>query len=1279
MSFVKSEEIIKKYFFFEYFINENSHSNINILSKSNSTNNILNSEKYNEKIIFSIYDTLIIDNASFSKWIFTDINGYVMCHNQNKLNKKYILLSFIHDVKKFFLKRNLNDLAAIEDEKILNDLNRISSLLIINVSKKELFESHDMNYLNYYYNIYFILITYSDNKREFKNVVELYKILNDHFILGTIKLIQNLININLHDNKMKTEFNLNEEKIQNLIINYSNINVKEIKLYFNELSNLIECLNKVQFIKLKNEKEPTINSNNELSSFDLNNENIFINNLLKNKSLSKISNSNLKEYYNEIIFNLINSMEKIDKIKIESCIFIFVKSINNKYLLISGNNLYGILHNNEDFIKKKNREKSLIENMLKKKVPKDIEKFSSYKKITNKNFCNGEFCNYQIPKNLKGMKKMTKTNEYLLNNKVPLMNKFSSRDNKYNLPNVLSFFIIKRVYDNPSLVNMILKAYSIFPNGLNYDKLLLNIHNEKNNLLEKKKQNLFLSSSMRNINSIHIPFFSDLNEFSQLNKNNEIILYKPTKNKFDHITIDNIYQNVPVCYNCYIIYQIIDNYINTIDLFSHKFKNEKLAYSIMKDTDKVLGMDKINAIDNSILHDSYKENCFIDSLQKKLLIKKNEYLKKNRKGLSVNKIKRSNISKIFDKSFDYYININPKKFNISIINEYIRNEELKMFKVNIKKSKSLIDINKEKTNSALIYRRLHLGYNGSYNSKNNIRTLTRKLTLKEKQKNNQNLDIDIVYNLKNIQKFQKTIIRRKTSRNSLKFDITNFVKGKSDFYEQIKFERKKKEYFEDLDYIISRTNTIKKNTKELNDGGFNDLKNNKNIISKYPKFNERNLTDSSDRNTNINKIRIISVFYKTNIDEARSNFEISKKKISKFKKTNYKNENQFNLSLTISSKEFAKIANLNWNNLLLSSQIFIYDNYTAIPYNITLISKKERMKDNFKSINLIIFILNDFFESYDKYLKTISKSIEKAYNKSNNISKIKIVSFNFPGQSNTIWQSEEILNNIYYKNFFDRFLLYLFHQKKCFNHKYKGFFIGFGNGGFVALSYLSLHEKYFSFFEGAILINSYLSKDIYIDNCMNKIKIYLNQNQDCKIVKNYIDSIINNNNEILSNDSKFDSKNENMFENELNDNYLLFNYENDENIKLNGILNIIKGYNYNIDIRNKNKNKINIKTPLVFIHSINNFFIPFKNIEDILNGIDNDEIKKMFTTNNKNKLDFTSFFKNKNEKDITKRKIIPIQGTHDIISNEKTNKYISDIIKKFICDYAFVKGENYNK
>ena len=88
MSIVKNEEIIKKYFFFEYFINENYHYNSKILSKSNSANNILNSEKFNHKINFPIYDTLIIDNASFTKWLFTDINGYVMTHNRNKLNKK---------------------------------------------------------------------------------------------------------------------------------------------------------------------------------------------------------------------------------------------------------------------------------------------------------------------------------------------------------------------------------------------------------------------------------------------------------------------------------------------------------------------------------------------------------------------------------------------------------------------------------------------------------------------------------------------------------------------------------------------------------------------------------------------------------------------------------------------------------------------------------------------------------------------------------------------------------------------------------------------------------------------------------------------------------------------------------------------------------------------------------------------------------------------------------------------------------------------------------------
>ena len=70
----------------------------------------------------------------------------------------------------------------------------------------------------------------------------------------------------------------------------------------------------------------------------------------------------------------------------------------------------------------------------------------------------------------------------------------------------------------------------------------------------------------------------------------------------------------------------------------------------------------------------------------------------------------------------------------------------------------------------------------------------------------------------------------------------------------------------------------------------------------------------------------------------------------------------------------------------------------------------------------------------------------------------------------------------------------------------------------------------------------------------------------------------------------------------------------------------------------------------------------------MLNGIDNEEIEKMFIKNNKNKLKFTSFFRNKNEKDIIKKKIIPIQGTHDMILNEESNKYISYVIKKFIWD-----------
>jgi hypothetical protein len=241
-----------------------------------------------------------------------------------------------------------------------------------------------------------------------------------------------------------------------------------------------------------------------------------------------------------------------------------------------------------------------------------------------------------------------------------------------------------------------------------------------------------------------------------------------------------------------------------------------------------------------------------------------------------------------------------------------------------------------------------------------------------------------------------------------------------------------------------------------------------------------------------------------------------------------------------------------------------------------------------------------------------------------------------------------------------------------FDEKYKGFFIGFGNGGHVAFSYLSLYEKYFPLYDGAILINSYLSKDKYIDNCMNEIKYYLNKTQDCKIIKSCIYNILNRNFDTFNNKNIINKSKGNL-ESYSNEN-IAFN--EDEEIKLNGISHIIKGYNYNFDIRNKNNNKFSIETPLVFIHSINNYFIPFKNIEDIISGLNENEVNSIIINNNQNNIDFTSIFRNKKDNDKVNKLIIPIKGTHDLVLNKETNQFLFNIVKKFICDYAIVKSEN---
>ena len=112
------------------------------------------------------------------------------------------------------------------------------------------------------------------------------------------------------------------------------------------------------------------------------------------------------------------------------------------------------------------------------------KKIFYYDKLKEKSICYGEFCDYIIPQTFKGIKQNSKLPEY----NIPEENKFTNRDKNNKLPYCLPLYQIKKVYDNPQLVNIVLKAYSIFPKNFDKDKEIERLIKErKENELKKKK------------------------------------------------------------------------------------------------------------------------------------------------------------------------------------------------------------------------------------------------------------------------------------------------------------------------------------------------------------------------------------------------------------------------------------------------------------------------------------------------------------------------------------------------------------------------------------------------------------------------------------------------------------------------------------------------------------------------------------------------------------------------------------------------------------------------
>ena len=372
-----------------------------------------------------------------------------------------------------------------------------------------------------------------------------------------------------------------------------------------------------------------------------------------------------------------------------------------------------------------------------------------------------------------------------------------------------------------------------------------------------------------------------------------------------------------------------------------------------------------------------------------------------------------------------------------------------------------------------------------------------------------------------------------------------------------------------------------------------------------------------------------------------------------------------------------------------------------------------------KSSKFIILVLNDFFDSYEKYQNTISESIKSC---SKDLKDVKLVLFNFPGQSGTFFSKKNILNNMYYSEFLDRFLYFLF-SRKLFDQSYSLILVGFGNGGNIALTYTSIYEKYWDFIHSVIIFNGYCQNDSFLNQSMVEILKNISNTKNPKNIEFFIKSVIINPKSLLENNkdkesknnlsknkNKSQSKNKSKFtksskKSESKNSLSLssnsdFSNEDDEEeeknedesesdetniITLEGYKQITKGYFFNTNINFKN-----MKTKIICVHSNQDSFISINN----LNPLFQNKIKSYSVTNQKkknlpplffdknismmSKNSYTSYTSRKSNvydfndllKNDLKRKLIIIEGAHDIIENEKNDfentSVISDVLNSYL-------------
>ena len=307
--------------------------------------------------------------------------------------------------------------------------------------------------------------------------------------------------------------------------------------------------------------------------------------------------------------------------------------------------------------------------------------------------------------------------------------------------------------------------------------------------------------------------------------------------------------------------------------------------------------------------------------------------------------------------------------------------------------------------------------------------------------------------------------------------------------------------------------------------------------------------------------------------------------------------------------------------------------------------EKKKIKDNKE--NKDNEVLTEIKTENIYNIKEKDKEIEKEKEKEK-ISELKFVLFNLPGQSTTLFSKKIIQNNVYYSDFLDRFIYYLF-QEKVFDLSYKIILLGFGNGGHIALTYASLYEKYWNILDSIIMFNSYCKNGPIVNETMVELLRLVNKENNSKTIEFFIKQSTHNINDSFSKDgdgkdgkkntkntkksknfygfddeyaelqkkirkidilkddknkNKKDNKSvnrqsyklENINKNKANNEGSL-NKDTENNMTLDGYKTITKGYFYNLPINLKE-----INTKILCIHSNVDSFINIHNISPLFDN-----------------------------------------------------------------------------